>query len=197
MIAFIKGIVQSYGSDWLIVDHNGMGWQIAWPHPDQVHLNQEITVYTYLHSTEQGMSLYGFSSQDEKELFLRLISVKGLGPRTALNMLAKTDVNQIISAIENGNVTTLKALPGIGAKTASQIVLDLKGKLITTHVEPSKSATKYGVEIMEACDGLKNLGYRQNEIDSAAAFMNERPGLQTEEYLKIGLQFLMKKKIGG
>jgi Holliday junction DNA helicase RuvA len=72
----------------IIVDHDGMGWQIAYPHTDHIHLNEEIKVYTYMHFTENETSLFGFESQEEKELFLRLISVKGLGPKTAMNMLA-------------------------------------------------------------------------------------------------------------
>ena len=89
MIAFIKGIVASYTSDSVIVNHNGMGWEIAYPHTDALSLNAEVVIYTYLHIFEGGMNLYGFSSQQEKDLFLRLISVKGLGPKTAMNMLAK------------------------------------------------------------------------------------------------------------
>ena len=197
MIAFIKGTVQSYGSDWLIVDHDGMGWKVSYAHTDKIHLNEEIMVYTYLHYSEAEMSLYGFESQQEMDLFLRLISVKGLGPRTAMNMLAKASSDKIIAAVEAGDVAVLKSMPGIGAKTASQIVLDLKGKLVPVANETKQDMPSYPVEIEEACDALRNLGYRQPDVASAADYMSKNPQKSTEKYLKLGLQFLMKKKLGG
>ena len=192
MIAFIKGFVQSYGSDWLIVDHDGMGWKVSYAHTDKIHLNEEIMVYTYLHYTEAEMSLYGFESQEEMDLFLRLISVKGLGPRTAMNMLARASADKIILAVESGDVTALKAMPGIGAKSASQIVLDLKGRLVAAPVRSQAQQPSYPQEIQDALEGLKNLGYKQGELGPAANKMSETPGLTTEQYLRIGLQFLMK-----
>lgn len=198
MIAFIKGTVQSYGADWLIVDHGGMGWKVSYAHTDQIHLNEEIMVFTYLHYTDAELSLYGFESQAEQELFLRLISVKGLGPRTAMNMLAKASSDRIITAIEGGDVTVLKSMPGIGAKTASQIVLDLKGKLVPVEQRTKQQPqTKYSSEIEEACDALRNFGYKQQEISSAADYMSGLDAMKTEEYIKAGLKFLMKKKLGG
>ena len=110
-----------------------------------------------------------------------------------MNMLSRTNYRNLIASIEQGNVATLKSIPGIGAKTASQIILDLKGKLVQSAPEDQKYAT----EIAEACDALKNLGYKQGDINLAAKIMNEQAGLKTEEYLKIGLQALMKAKMGG
>lgn len=196
MIAFIKGTVESCGSDWIIVDHDGMGWQMAYPHPEQVHIGQEIKVYTYLHISEQDVSMFGFESRNEKDLFLRLISVKGLGPKTAMNMLSRSSADAIIQAIETGNAQVLKKMPGIGGKTASQIILDLKGKLVAVETQNPKNKTSYSAEIQDACEGLKNLGCRQSEVDTAAAYMNKSPGLTTEQYLKLGLQYLMKARGG-
>ncbi len=197
MIAFIKGTVQSYGTDWLIVDHDGMGWKVSYAHTDKIHLNEEIMVYTYLHYTEAEMSLYGFESQEEQNLFLRLISVKGLGPRTAMNMLAKASADRIVAAVESGDVAVLKSMPGIGAKTASQIVLDLKGKLVPVQNRSKQDTPSYPKEIEEACDALRNLGYRTPDVTAAADYMSRNPQESTEKYLKLGLQFLMKKKLGG
>ena len=89
MIAFVKGKVASYGADWVVVDCHDIGYQMAYPHPENLHLNDEVFIYTYLHITENDISLFGFESQDEKALFLKLISVKGLGPKTAMGMLSK------------------------------------------------------------------------------------------------------------
>ena len=99
MIAFIKGCVVSYTTDSVVLDHNGMGWQISYPHCDKISLNQEITIHTYMHISENDMSLYGFESDQEKQLFLRLISVKGLGPKTAMNMLGRAGSSSIIQML--------------------------------------------------------------------------------------------------
>lgn len=195
MIAFIRGKVESYTGDSIVIDHEGMGWQIAYAHTDKIHLGEDIKVYTYLHITENDMSLFGFESLQEKDLFLRLISVKGLGPKTAMALFTKASYEELISAIESGNVTFLKSMPGIGAKSASQIILDLKGKLVETETKTSK--IKYPKEIEEAMDAMKNLGFKPNEIASAAKVMNEQPGLSTQDYIRIGLKFVNKSKLGG
>ena len=200
MIAFIKGTVASYTADSLVVDHDGMGWEIAYPHTDRVSLNQEIKVYTYLHISENDMRLFGFESQEEKDLFLRLITVKGLGPKTAMNMLSKAGYDSIFGWIEEGNVNALKKMPGIGAKSASQIVLDLKGKLVAPADATTRKtvpASAYPKEIEDALEGLKNLGYQPRELNGVGDYMNTQPGLKTENYLRIGLRYLMKQKLGG
>ena len=195
MIAFVKGKVASYGADWVVIDCHDIGYQMAYPHPENLHLNDEVFIYTYLHITENDMSLFGFESQDEKALFLKLISVKGLGPKTAMGMLSKCGYRSIVSAIESGDVTLLKKMPGIGAKSASQIVLDLKGKLVAVPTSsPKQDTVSYPAEIREALEGLKNLGYKQGELSAVANMMSENPGLTTEKYLKLGLQFLVKQK---
>lgn len=200
MISFIKGNVASYGTDWVIVENNGIGWQMAYPHCDRLSLNQEVKIHTYMHITENDMSLFGFESDNEKQLFLRLISVKGLGPKTAMNMLVKTDSNRIIAAIESGNVQELKKLPGIGAKGASQMVLDLKGKLVSyqTNEKSQQNANmQYTPEIRDALEALKSLGYKSGELNEVANNMVKTEGLTTQQYLKMGLQFLQKQNLRG
>lgn len=193
MIAFIRGTVASYGADWIVVENSGIGWQMAYPHTGDIRLNQEISVHTYMHVSENDVALFGFDSAEEKELFMRLISVKGLGPKTAMNMLAHSGYNTVIAAIEEGNVAVLKKMPGIGAKSASQIVLDLKGKLVAAPVRSQKQAeASWPPEIADALEGLKNLGYKQGELIPAANKMSETPGLTTAEYLRIGLKFLSR-----
>ena len=112
-----------------------------------------------------------------------------------MGMLAKTGYTSVVSAIESGDVNLLKKMPGIGAKSASQIVLDLKGKLVAVASANPKQVTQdYPPEIRDAIEGLKNLGYKQGELNSAANMMSEKPGLTTEQYLKLGLQYLVKQK---
>ncbi len=194
MIAFIEGRVAAYGADWAVVNNQGIGWKIAYPHTDEISLNQEVRIYTYMHITENDVALYGFRSQEEQDLFIRLIGVKGLGPKTALNMLTRSSMDNIIAAVEQGNVAALKALPGVGAKTASQIVLDLKGKLVQVPVKQGTIAQPaYSNEIMDAVEALKSLGWKPAEANSAARVMNEHPGLTVNEYLRIGMQYLSKQ----
>jgi Holliday junction DNA helicase RuvA len=197
MIAFIRGTIASYGTDWIVVDHEGMGWQMAYPHTDEVHLNEEIMVFTYMHFSENEVSLFGFASQEEKDLFMRLISVKGLGPKTAMNMLSKAGTQTVIQAIETGDVASLKKMPGIGAKSASQIVLDLKGKLVPVEIKDHKNDEKqYPDEINDAVEGLKGLGYRPSELGTAINEMMAKPGLSAKEYLQMGLRVMARGRMG-
>lgn len=195
MIAFISGVVADVTKDTIVIDHDGLGWEVFYPHPERVHSGDEVRVFTYLHIVENDMKLYGFETGGEKQLFMRLISVKGLGPKTAMGILAKADYDHIIAAIEGDDVKFLKSMPGIGPKAASQIVLDLKGKLVAVEEEKKKKDLPEAVQ--DAAEGLKNFGYRQAEIGKAVNKMLEKPGLSTQEYLRIGLRALMKNSAGG
>ena len=196
MIAFISGETADIFKDSIVIARDGMGWEVSYAHTDRVHIGDKIKIYTYLHVTENDMKLYGFETMQEKELFLRLISVKGLGPKTAMGVLAKAEVDRIIAAVEADDVKFLKSMPGIGPKAASQIVLDLKGKLV--HTEKNNPQEKdLPMEIEEAAQGLKNFGYKQGEIAKAVNKMLESPGLSVQEYIRIGLRALMKNSAGG
>ena len=192
MIAFIRGKVHAFGQDWVILDTQNVGYRIGFPRPEMLSLNTEILLYTYQHIREDEISLYGFLSMDELRLFEQLLSVKGLGPRTALNMLTASSYTRIISAIETGDVTFLKTMPGIGAKTASQIVLDLKGKL----VESEKKDSKAPVEIQDAVAAFKSLGYKASELAGIEKYLISLDLTTVDELIKAGLQFLHKRKGG-
>lgn len=189
MIAFIKGVVCAYDEDTIVVEQRGIGYEIRYPHTDRIHLNEEVKIHTFMHVTENDLSLFGFDSKQEKELFLRLISVKGLGPKTGMGMLSSSSHDQLVQAIETNDVSYLIKLPGIGKKTASQIILDLKGKLVS-HTDLETVQTNQ--EILDAKEALKNLGYKQKEVDIAASnAMDPNEHLSTEQYLKKGLQYLL------
>lgn len=192
MIAFIRGKVHAFGLDWVILDTQGVGYRIGFPRPEMLSLNTEVLLYTYQHIREDEISLYGFLSMDELRLFEQLLSVKGLGPKTALNMMTASSFIKIISAIETGDVTFLKTMPGIGAKTASQIVLDLKGKL----VESEKKDSKASVEIVDAVAALKSLGYKASELAGIEKYLISLNLTSVDELIKAGLQFLLKRKGG-
>lgn len=192
MIAYIIGKVYSYGMDHVILDNNGIGYRINFMHPEVLTLNKEIMIYTYQHVREDELSLFGFISMDEYALFISLIAVKGLGPRTALNILASINSNELVKIIENNDVNALKRLPGIGAKTASQIILDLKGKLIRN----DNDDTKIPDSLNDALSALKSLGYKTSEIQSLSKELIKQPDKTSEEYVKLGLQILLLRKGG-
>ncbi|MFI3284431.1 MAG: Holliday junction branch migration protein RuvA [Erysipelotrichaceae bacterium] len=191
MIAFIKGTVFAYKMDYVILENNGIGYRIYFNHPEALVLNQEMTIYTYQHVREDEISLFGFLDLVEHDVFLKLISVKGLGPKTALNILGFTTADRIIQAVETNDIAFIKKFPGVGNKTASQIILDLKGKL----VEQDNNKNETNSDIKDAMEALKALGYKAAEI----SFLNkvfEEQTLTSDEYIKLGLKLLMGKKRG-
>ncbi len=189
MIAFIKGKVVSYTMDSVIIDNHGIGYRIYMPNPSTLVLNDEVVVYTYQHFREDAQLLYGFLSQEDHDLFVRLISVKGIGPKIAANALAASDTKSIIAAIENGDAAMLRQLPGIGPKAASQIVLDLKGKLVD-HSEPQQ----FDENLMDAMEALKSLGYKNSEINAIIKDLKSEKGLSVDGYVRKALAIMLKKK---
>lgn len=189
MIAFIRGTVVSYTSDNVIVETGGIGYRIFMPNPTVLTLNEQTLIYTYQHIREDAQILFGFTSMDEHDLFLRLISVKGIGPKIAINALSVGGWKQIVEAIETNNAAYLKSLPGIGPKAASQIVLDLKGKLVDT-----KDTGKVDSNLSDAIEALKSLGYKANEVNPLVKHLRKEEGKSVDEYIKMALQLLAKQK---
>ncbi|MBR5795236.1 MAG: Holliday junction branch migration protein RuvA [Erysipelotrichaceae bacterium] len=193
MIAFVKGTVYSFGLDHVIIETvSGIGYKVYYNHSQPLTLGQNILLFTYQQIREDAHVLFGFVRKEELELFEKLISVKGLGPKTALGILTAASYSQVVNAIEQGEVAFLKKMPGIGAKTASQIILDLKGKLVST--EESKPVVNS--KIMDAMEALKALGYKNAEIQAISKQMQEQDLATAEAYVKLGLQLLLKRKGG-
>ena len=184
MIGFVRGMVHAYGLEYVLIDVNGIGYRISFYHPEALSLGKEMTIYTYQNVREDEISLYGFLSLEEYDLFVRLISVKGLGPKIASSILSKASVDSIISAIENGDVEFMQRMPGIGKKTASQIILDLKGKLVETkQIDNEKLNDVYEV--------LKQFGYKQAEIKPVLKKLEKEEG-STDELIKKALAMFIK-----
>ena len=192
MIAFISGRVHSFTQDWVIIENQGIGYRVFFAHPEALSLNQQVSLYTYHYIREDEQSLYGFQSMDEYDLFVKLISVKGLGCKTASGILAASTFERIIMAIEVSDVAYLKTMPGIGAKTASQIILDLKGKLVATHTTEQTGNPL----LMDALEALKSLGYKPSEISSIQKDLVQSNAKTSDEYVKIALGLLLKRKVG-
>lgn len=186
MYAYIEGIVKYIGSNYIIIDNNGIGYQIYTPNPYSFNLEKKDKIHIYQHIREDENSLYGFKLLEEKEFFLKLIEVKGLGCKMALAILATDSIAHIKEAIENENVLYLKKFPKIGDKVAKQIVLDLKGKLNNCGNIPSTSNNN----TRELIEALESLGYKQNDFKKIIPNIDTK--LVIEEQIKQALKLLLK-----
>ncbi|MBQ9072751.1 MAG: Holliday junction branch migration protein RuvA [Bacilli bacterium] len=184
MYEYIKGRIVNQESNYITVDNNGIGYLIYVPNPYSFELNKDYTVYVYQQIREDEQSLYGFKTIEEKELFLKLINVKGLGCKMALPMLATGSISGIMDAIERENILYLKKFPKIGDKVAKQIILDLKGKLNTTI---ANSSVKDYDELIEV---LKGLGYKLTDINKILPSI--KSDLNIEEQVKEALKLMLK-----
>ena len=183
MYEYIRGMVTDIQSNCIVLENHGIGYTIFVANPYSFD-NKEYKVYLYQYVREDENSLYGFKTKEEKDLFLRLINVKGLGCKMALPMLASGSINGIIDAIERENILYLKKFPKIGDKVARQIILDLKGKL--TSQETSNCDNCYE-ELIEA---LKGLGYKLNDIKKVLPHISK--DISIEDQIKESLKLLLK-----
>ncbi len=183
---FIKGIVVEIESSYIVLENNGIGYEIYTPNPYSFTLNKEYMVYVYEKFAENEHTLYGFINKDEKELFLKLISVKGLGPKMALPMIALGSISGIEDAIERENILYIKKFPKIGDKLAKQIILDLKGKL---NYVATGNVVNPDVE-NELRDVLLGLGYKDKEIKPILVKVDNT--LSIEDQVKEALKLLLK-----
>lgn len=178
-----KGKIIYKEENYVVIEVNNIGYQIFVPHIDEFSIGDEKIIYLHNVIREDEQYLVGFTSLDEKKAFLSLITVKGIGPRTALNALGATKPSDLFAAISSNNVAYLKKLPGIGAKAAAQIILDLKGQLTDT-----KANINQYDEVREA---LKSLGFKVKEIDNVLSTINIKNG-SNEEILREALKRIKK-----
>ncbi len=179
MYSFFKGQIIEVTSNNITIDVNNIGYEIKVPNPFYYQENSEVKIYTYLHVREDVLDLYGFVTNEEKLFFKSLLSVKGIGPKSALAILASGNASDIASAIEDGNDKYLTKFPGIGPKAAKQIVLDLKGKL---EINDNVVVNDYN-DVIEA---LVALGYKKKEIDKHVKNLDS--GLSDSDAIKVILQ---------
>lgn len=182
MYDYIVGKVIDVESNYISLDNGGIGYLIYTASPYSFDIDSEYKIYLYQNIKEDELSLYGFKTKEERNLFLKLISVKGLGPKMALPILAAGSTTSIADAIERENILYLKKFPKIGDKVARQIILDLKGKLVE-----SKSNMVVNDELSDA---LKALGYRQADINKIIPRIDKK--LNIEEQIKEALRLLLK-----
>ena len=199
MYEFFEGIIAEVTPAYIVVNVNGVGYKVYSPTPFAYTEGEKAKIYIEQNfSDNNGFTLYGFQSQKAKGLFLKLLSVSGIGPKSALAIMAAEDSDSLAEAIEQGEVKYLTRFPGVGKKTASQIVLDLKGKLgdyISRLDRTDKVETSSDVSpaLHDALLALLALGYTQKEVDRITPKLEKLELDTADQYIKKGWALLLKK----
>ena len=198
MYEYLTGLVTVVAPQYIVVDVNGVGYKllVANPYRYQEDRTKKVQVYVYQAVREDNISLFGFTDQNEKKLFMQLINVSGIGPKSALAILANPDHKGLVDAITNNNVNYLTKFPGIGKKTASQIVLDLRDKLTNESSSSLFATTQLTVdatvnrELKDALEALAALGYKERDIKKVQKTLMKEEQMATDEYLRQALRLL-------
>ena len=182
MLEFIEGKISDITPSYIVISTNGIGFQVYTPNPYSFKESELTKVYLYNHIRGEEYTLYGFKSKEERELFLKLINVKGLGPKTGIGILAGSTPNGIIDAIERENILYIKKFPKVGEKLARQIILDLKGKLVSAN-----NKSDVNDELIEA---LLALGYKRQDVSKISKEIDSTLPIETQ--LKEALKLLFR-----
>ncbi|MDD5038306.1 MAG: Holliday junction branch migration protein RuvA [Dehalococcoidales bacterium] len=191
MIASLHGRLELLGSDWAIINVNGIGFQVYMPTSTLNtvgSVGQEVHLHTDLHVREDDITLYGFTTSEELQLFQTLMCVSGVGPKLAMSVLSAMSVEQASIAIATGSTEMLTMVPGIGKKIAGRLILELKDKIgasLTT--TPSSHIVQENTDVLDA---LTSLGYSVAEANRAVATIPQDKKLSLEEKIKLALQYL-------
>lgn len=196
MYEYLTGLVTSVTPQYVVLEVGGVGYQlfVANPYRFQEDPAKQVRIYVYQAVRDDAITLFGFVDRAEKQLFLQLINVSGIGPKSALAILANPDHQGLIDAIANDNVGYLTKFPGIGKKTASQIVLDLKDKVAgmtsTTLLTPDTPAETDNPALQDALAALTALGYKEREIKRIKKQLLKTDAATTQEYLSQALALI-------
>ena len=196
MYEYFKGIISKITAKYIVLEVNSIGYilHVAYPYAYSGRLHQEAKVYVHQVVREDAELLYGFATEEEKQLFLSLISVSGIGPVSALAIIAADDNAGLVQAIEQKNITYLTKFPKIGKKTAQQMVLDLEGKVVAAGGPAESKAPVQTVdnqELEEAMEAMLALGYKATELKKIKKFF-EGTTDTAENYIKSALKMLVK-----
>jgi len=190
MFAFLKGQVEFIKKDFVAIDIGGVGYKVFTANPYSFEIGAVLTLYTHQVVSENDLSLYGFKTSEELDLFTSLISARGIGPKTACAILATGDMVGLAGAITEGDAKYLTKFPKIGPKTASQIILDLQGKLDVSGISPSSIMSKNG-NLDEALEALEALGYSTKELKRVQTALKNSTD-SVDGLIKQGLQLMMQ-----
>ena len=209
MFAYIKGTLEMKMTDYVVIDVGGLGYKIymsSLAMEKLGNIGEEVKVYTYYRVREDDVSIYGFNSNEELRIFELLLSVSGVGAKTALAMLAVCTPSEFVLAIVSEDINVLTSIPGIGPKSAKRIILELKDKIkkeeqiqeltnasntINVKTKMQQAIENEG-KITEAIAALQVLGYNKKEIEKAFETLANKEEMTTEDLIKKGLTILSK-----
>lgn len=190
MIALLRGTVVEASVDRLVVDVGGVGYEVRTPPSVRARPGEEISVHTHLVVSDDALTLYGFASMDEREMFLALTGVSRVGPKLALAALGALGAERLRDAVSTEDVTALTAVPGIGRKGAQRLILELRETLVPREGEPAAADAAVGADPRaEVRQALAGLGYAADEAQAALAAVSDDEG-DPEVLLRAALQQL-------
>ncbi|GAB2026791.1 Holliday junction branch migration protein RuvA [Lactovum odontotermitis] len=189
MYEYLTGTIAKITPTYIVLDVAGIGYLLNVANPYSWQLNDRKQIFVHQVIREDAHTLYGFANEEEKKVFLRLISVSGIGPKSALAIIAADDNAGLIAAIDSSNVTYLTKFPGVGKKTASQMVLDLAGKFVAADMPVKPAANP---ELAEALEALGALGYKAAELKKVEPKLEAEAAMPTDAYIKLALKLLIK-----
>ncbi|MCI8511211.1 MAG: Holliday junction branch migration protein RuvA [Lachnospiraceae bacterium] len=205
MLSYIKGLLTEKLGDCVVVEANGVGYQIFVPVSllsELPPLGETVKIYTYFNVTESGVSLFGFLNRQDLDMFRKLIGVNGVGPKSAVGILSALRPDELRVAVAAGDIKMISRAPGVGSKTAQRIILDLKDKISSEELiagmagdaslGADRSAGLSGLNEAgrEAVSALTALGYSGAEAAGAVQKVEIREGMTAEEVLKAALKHL-------
>ncbi|BCJ88122.1 Holliday junction branch migration protein RuvA [Effusibacillus dendaii] len=201
MISFVEGIVEEVAADYVVFNVNGIGYQVFVTAATSLSLQPgaQERLHTQYHVREDAHLLYGFKTKNERNLFVRLQNVSGIGPKAALTIVGSAPVGDVVAAIQSEQADFLKKLPGIGAKTAQRIIIELKDKLDDIGIAGTGAAAPVkepgGKSNRELFDALLSLGYNEKEVRNVMRSLADEieQGLPLESLIKKALQELFTK----
>ena len=200
MYLYIKGSLEVKTKGYIVVECNGIGYKIFMSDKslnEIGNIGDTVKVYTHYHVREDEISLYGFKTDEELRMFELLLSVSGIGARSAITMLSNIEPSEFAFAVISDDVDRMTKIPGIGKKTAQRLILELKDKLKSEEIERNKEEIEKEIKevegLNEAVSALQVLGYSRREIDSAFE-KADLSGLSTEDIIKKGLMLLANNK---
>ena len=198
MLAYIKGELTAKARGYIVIDVGGLGYKVFMSDLAMQNIGKigdTVKVHTYYYVREDNISLYGFNTQEELKMFELLLSVSGIGAKSAIAMLSEIKPSSFALAVISDDVKALTKIPGIGAKSAQRIILELKDKLkteqaITKDTEPEiKSVIENNSKVEEAISALQVLGYNKREIEKALSLLSLQD-LSVEDIIKKALKIL-------
>ena len=209
MLAYIKGTLEMKMTEYVVIDVGGLGYKVfmSGTAMDQLgDIGSQVKVYTYYRVREDDISIYGFNTNEELRMFELLLSVSGVGAKTALTMLAVCTPSEFVLAIVSEDINVLTSIPGIGPKSAKRIILELKDKIKKEQQIQELTRASKGIQIStkvqeaiqkdnvisEAVAALQVLGYNRKEIEKAFETIIDKENMTTEDLIKRGLAILSK-----